>query len=477
MSVRPILAPDPQVSLRPTSEAVAALVELLRGRLGDRVTTSVSDRHTHGHDESWHPGHPPDAVCYALSTDEVSFILSAARDARVPVIPYGAGSSLEGHVAALHGGISVDLSRMDKIVKVRAEDLDVTVQAGVTRQQLNIALRDTGLFFPVDPGAEATLGGMAATRASGTNAVRYGTMRENVISLTVVLSDGRVVRTASRARKSSSGYDLTRLFIGSEGTLGIITEVTLRLYGIPEAVSAAVCSFPDTEAAIRTAIETIQCGVPVARMEFLDDVAMRAVRDFTGMTHACTPTLFFEFHGSDGGVAEQAETVQALAVGNGGSGWHWAKDADERAALWRARHEFHYAMLAQRPGARIWGTDACVPISALAECIGETRQDTQGVSFPAAALGHVGDGNFHMSFLIDPEDPAELAQARELNERLIQRTLRLGGTCSGEHGIGMGKSKYLPAEHGVTAVDLMRGLKALLDPEGILNPGKVLPPL
>lgn len=460
-----------------STDAIAELIDLLRERLGERCTTSEAERDHHGHDESYHPTYPPDAVCYPISTEDVSFILVSAGAAGVPVIPFGAGTSLEGHVAALEGGICIDLSRMNAIVAVHPEDLDATVQAGVTRQQLNAYLRDTGLFFPVDPGADATLGGMAATRASGTNAVRYGTMRENVVSLQVVLADGRIIRTASRAKKSSAGYDLTRLFVGSEGTLGVITEVTVRLYGIPESISSAVCTFVDVESAVRTAIETVQSGVPVARMEFLDDVAIAAVRDFTKLDYAVSPTLFFEFHGSEASLAEQAEIVREIAIANGSTDWVWAKSADERAKLWQARHEFHYAMLAQRPGAKIWGTDACVPISALAECIVHTRRDTESVPFLCATLGHVGDGNFHMSFLIDIENPEEVAAAQRLNERLIERTLRLGGTCSGEHGIGYGKSKYLVAEHGAEAVAVMRALKQALDPGNLLNPGKVLPEL
>jgi D-lactate dehydrogenase (cytochrome) len=443
--------------------------------LGDRCSTALADREHHGHGESYHPTFPPDAVCYPTATDEVSRIAQLCREFRVPIVPFGAGTSLEGHVAALAGGISLDMRKMDSILEVRAGDLDATVQAGVTRKQLNAHLRDTGLFFPVDPGADATLGGMAATRASGTNAVRYGTMRENVVNLTVVLADGRVIRTASRARKSSAGYDLTRLFVGSEGTLGIITEVTIRLYGQPEAVSSAVCSFPDVDSAINTAIETIQSGVPVARVEFLDDNTMMAVNRFSKLSYPEQPTLFFEFHGSQAGVAEQAAIVQELSLANGGTAWAWAVTPEERSRIWQARHENHYATLAMRPGAKIWGTDACVPLSRLTECIRETRADTEAASFFVTMLGHVGDGNFHLGFLIDINKAAEVAEAEELNRRLIERTLRLGGTCTGEHGVGYGKTKYLIDEHGEDAVGVMRAIKGILDPDGLLNPGKVLP--
>lgn len=469
-------APKPVVRDRMSSEEnTARLIERLCALFGDRCTTSQAERDHHGHGESYHPTFAPEAVCYPTSTEEVVEIVTLCRQYRVPLVPFGAGTSLEGHVAALAGGISLDMRRMDRILDVNAGDLDATVQAGVTRKQLNAHLRDTGLFFPVDPGADATLGGMAATRASGTNAVRYGTMRENVVSLLVVLADGRVIRTASRAKKSAAGYDLTRLFVGSEGTLGIITEVTVRLYGIPEAVSVAVCSFPDVDGAIRTSMETIQCGIPVARVEFLDDKAIGAVNRYAELSYPETPTLFFEFHGSPAGVAEQAETVRDIALSHGGDAWQWATSLEERGRLWQARHELHYATLAMRPGAKIWGTDACVPISRLAECILEARRDIEDAPFFVSAIGHVGDGNFHLSFLIDTDDETEMALAQAVNARLIERTLRLGGTCTGEHGVGYGKSKYLVPEFGSDAVDVMRGIKDLLDPSGLLNPGKVLP--
>jgi D-lactate dehydrogenase (cytochrome) len=460
----------------PRRERTRGLVRELESLLGDRCSIASAERNHHGHGESYHPTFPPDAVCYVRSIDEVSAVVRLCRAFRIPVVPYGAGTSLEGHVAALAGGICIDLSGMNAILAVRPQDLDATVEAGVTRQRLNAHLRDTGLFFPVDPGAEATLGGMAATRASGTNAVRYGTMRENVLSLTVVRADGMVIRTGSRARKSSAGYDLTRLFVGSEGTLGIITEVTVRLYGIPETIAAAVCSFPDVESAARTAIEGIQAGVPIARVELLDDFCMRAINAYNDLSYPEAPTLFFEFHGSPLGVQEQTESMRDIASANGGTKWRWATSAEERNRLWNARHNLHYAQLAMRPGAKIWGTDACVPLSQLATCIGDIRRHTEGASFPVTTLGHVGDGNFHLSFIIDTNDPAEVREAEELNVKLVERAIALGGTCTGEHGIGYGKTRYLRAEHGNDAVETMRLLKAALDPDGILNPGKVLPP-
>ena len=447
----------------------------LRDLLGERVSTRPADCEHHGHGESYHPTRAPDAVCWPVSTAEVVAIVDHCRRYSLPIVPFGVGTSLEGHVAALHGGIALDMSRMNRILAVRPEDMDATVEAGVTRKQLNAHLRDTGLFFAIDPGADATLGGMAATRASGTNAVRYGTMRETVIALTVVLADGRVVKTANRARKSSAGYDLTRLFVGSEGTLGIITEVTVRLFGLPEAMAAAVCSFPDCDQAVRTAIETIQSGIPVARMELLDANAMTAVNRFSNFDYPATATLFFEFHGSPAGVEEQAGQVAAIAQGNAGSEFRWAHQPEERHALWQARHDFHYASLAMRPGAKAWGTDVCVPISALAECIREARADAAQAPFFVTCLGHVGDGNFHMGYIIKMDDPEEIRIAERLNERLVRHAISLGGTRTGEHGVGYGKAKFLRTEHGDAAVDLMRQLKATLDPLNLLNPGKVLP--
>ncbi|AVO44487.1 FAD-binding oxidoreductase [Phreatobacter cathodiphilus] len=456
------------------SQIDPALLEGLRALLGARVSTSESDRAQHGRDESRHAARLPDAVCRAMSTEEVAAIVKLCAAHDTPIVAYGAGSSLEGALIPLKGGVSLDLTSMNQILSVRAEDLDATVQAGVTRKQLNAHLRDTGLFFPVDPGADATIGGMAATRASGTNAVRYGTMRENVVNLTVVLSDGRVIRTRSRAKKSSAGYDLTGLFVGQEGTLGIITEVTVRLYGIPEVMAAATCSFPTVEAAVDTVIQTIQMGIPISRVELLDDRAIEAVNAYSKLTLPVTPTLFFEFAGSQSGVEEQAAIVEELAKGEGASNWRWSTDADERSKLWQARHDIHWAIRALRPGAKGWGTDVCVPISALAEVIREVRKETSQQSFGTTLVGHVGDGNFHLGMQIDPDDPAEWAKANEINDRMVKHAIRLGGTCTGEHGVGIGKMKFMREEHG-EALDVMHLIKNALDPKGIFNPGKVLP--
>jgi D-lactate dehydrogenase (cytochrome) len=451
----------------------AALFAELQALLGDRFTTALAVREQHGHDESYHATHAPDAVVFALTTEEVSQIVKACARHRTPVIAFGTGTSLEGHVAALHGGICLDLSRMNNVLRVSAEDLDVTVQAGVTRKQLNEHLKDVGLFFPIDPGADASLGGMAATRASGTNAVRYGTMRENVLGLTVVTADGRIIKTGGRARKSAAGYDLTRIFVGSEGTLGVITEVTLRLYGVPEAISAAVGSFPTIEDAVNTVIQTIQTGIPVARIELLDEVQMDAVNRYAKFDYPVQPTLFFEFHGTEAGVAEQAAMVKEIAGGYGVGDFRWASKAEERNRLWQARHNAYYACKAMRPGSKGWATDVCVPISRLAECISETKADLRTSTLLAPIVGHVGDGNFHVTFLVDPDQPAELAEAKRLNERMVMRALALGGTCTGEHGIGYGKIDFLTAEHG-DAVAVMRQVKLALDPHNIMNPGKIL---
>ncbi len=449
------------------------VVEELRALLGARLSTSDSVREQHGHDESYHPTYPPDAVAFAESTEEVAEIVKVCARHRRPVIPFGTGTSLEGQVAALHGGISIDMSHMNEVIEVNAEDLDCRVQAGVTRKQLNTHLRDTGLFFPMDPGADASLGGMAATRASGTNAVRYGTMRENVLGLTVVLADGRVIHTGGRARKSAAGYDLTRLFVGSEGTLGVITEVRLRLYGIPEAMSAAVCAFDDIEGAIETVILTIQSGIPVSRIEFLDEVQMDALNRYSKMNFAVLPTLFFEFHGTERGVAEQAGIVGEIVKEFGGSDFRWESKAEERNKLWQARHDSYYASLALRPGSKGWPTDVCVPISKLAECLLETKRDIEESKLLAPIVGHVGDGNFHLCFIVDPDDADEMARTQALNERMVMRALALGGTCTGEHGIGTGKMEFLQAEHG-EAVSVMRALKVALDPDNLMNPGKIL---
>ncbi|HKM71631.1 MAG TPA: FAD-linked oxidase C-terminal domain-containing protein [Stellaceae bacterium] len=462
--------PAPTLSRKALDKSLlAALAELL----GDRLSTSTVVCAQHGKDESYHAPCAPDAVVFARNTGEVAAIVKLCADHTTPVIAFGAGTSLEGHVAALAGGICVDLSGMDRILRVNVEDLDAVVEAGVTRKQLNEYLRDTGLFFPIDPGADASLGGMAATRASGTNAVRYGTMRENVLALTVVLADGRVIRTARRARKSAAGYDLTRLFIGSEGTLGIITELTVRLYGIPEAISAAVCGFPTIEDAVNTVILTIQNGVPVARIELLDESQIAAINKYSKLDNKVAPTLFFEFHGTATGVAEQAETVKAIAGEHGGGDFRWATTSEARSKLWQARHDAYYAALALRPGSKGWATDVCVPISRLAECISETKRDLAASPVPTALVGHVGDGNFHLVFMIDPERPEEIVEASRLNDKMVARALAMEGTSTGEHGVGYGKMEFLIAEHG-EAVSVMRTIKKALDPDNIMNPGKIV---
>ncbi|MDE0059442.1 MAG: FAD-binding protein [Defluviicoccus sp.] len=449
------------------------LADRLRELLGDRVSTAAVVRESHGRDESHHPGFPPDIVAFPESVDEVVAVVGLCREHAAPMIPFGVGTSLEGHVAALQGGVSIDVSRMNRVIEVNAADLDVRVEPGVTRKQLNAHLRDTGLFFPIDPGADATIGGMAATRASGTNAVRYGTMRDNVLGLTAVLADGRTIRTGTRARKSSAGYDLTRLFVGSEGTLGVIVEVTLRLAGIPEAISAAVCAFPSVDDAVETCIQIIQSGVPVARIELADEVQIAAINRWSRTELPDCPVLFFEFHGSEASVAEQAGTAEAIADEHGGAGFQWATRQEDRNSLWQARHDAHYANMGLRPGCRAWPTDVCVPISRLAECIAETRSDIAATDLLAPIVGHVGDGNFHIDFVLDPEDEAELAAATAVNERLIARALAMGGTCTGEHGVGYGKKKYLAAEHG-EGVSVMRAIKQALDPGNLMNPGKIV---
>jgi D-lactate dehydrogenase (cytochrome) len=455
---------------RAVGPAIASLKQLLGPRASD--APAVCDHHSHG--ESYHAPAAPDIVCYPQTTSEVSEIVKIAERCRMPIVPFGAGTSLEGHVHAVHGGISIDLRDMNRVLRVSVADLDATVEAGVTRLQLAKHLANTGVAFPIDPGADATLGGMAATRASGTTAVRYGTMRENVLGLTVVMADGQVIRTGTRARKSAAGYDLTRLFVGSEGTLGVMTELTLRLHPLPEAVSAAVCSFDSIDGAVDTVIATIQLGVPVARIELLDETQMDAINRYSRTRYAVAPTLFFEFHSdSERHVAEQAETVQALAAERGGRGFEWATRLDDRDKLWEARHTALYAALALRPGSRAWTTDVCVPISRLAECITETKRDNVGASFPIALVGHAGDGNFHLIYVLDPASDEELSEARRLNERMVLRALSMGGTCTGEHGVGYGKMKYLEAEHG-PALNVMRAIKRALDPNNRMNPGKML---
>jgi len=449
---------------------IAALKALLGPRAND--TAAVREHHSHG--ESYHTPAEPDIVCYPRTTDEVAEIVRISHRFQVPIIPFGAGTSLEGHVHAVKGGITIDLRELNRVLRIGSEDLDATVEAGVTRLQLGKALRNTGLMFPIDPGADATIGGMTATRASGTTAVRYGTMRDNVLGLTVVLAGGEIIRTGTRARKSSAGYDLTRLFVGSEGTLGVITEVTLRLHPIPEAVSAAVCAFGSIQDAVDTVIATIQSGVPVARIELVDEVQMDAINRYSKTTYACAPTLFFEFHSdSDAHVAEQAATVETLAADRGGHGFVWATRLEDREQLWKARHDALYAALALRPGSRAWTTDVCVPISRLAECVAETKRDNANAAFPICLVGHAGDGNFHLVYVLDPSSVTELETARVLNERLVERALAMGGTCSGEHGVGYGKMKFLEAEHG-PGLEVMRAIKRALDPENRMNPGKIV---
>ena len=451
------------------------LADALHQRFGSRFSRGDSVRLQHGRDESPHGPLPPDAVVFAASTAEVAAAMTLCAAHGVPVIPYGVGSSVEGHVLALQGGVSLDLSGMNRVLEIHAEDGDATVEAGVTRKQLNDALKGSGLFFPIDPGADATLGGMAATRASGTNAVRYGTMRDNVMATTAVLADGRIIRTGSRARKSSAGYDLTRLLVGSEGTLAIITELTVRLYPLPEAVSAAVCAFPSIDAAVRTSIQTIQLGVPVARIELVDALTITAINAYSKTSLAVAPTLFFEFHGSPASVEEQARTVQAIAGDQGGLDFAWATRPEDRSRLWQARHDAYFACLQLRPGCRCVSTDVCVPISRLADCIAATAKDIAQTELPVPILGHVGDGNFHLVIPILPDRPDEQEQAAWLRGRLVERALAMGGTCTGEHGVGLGKRQYLAAEHGAEAVAVMRSLKAALDPGNLLNPGKILP--
>jgi D-lactate dehydrogenase (cytochrome) len=451
----------------------AALLDALRSAFGERVSTSDAVREHHGRDESAFDPQLPDAVVFAQSTEDVQTVVKLCAQHDVPIIPYGNGSSLEGHLLAVQGGVSIDLSGMNRVLAINAEDLTVTVEPGISRKQLNEALRDTGLFFPIDPGADASIGGMSATRASGTNAVRYGTMRENVLALAVVLADGRVIRTGTRARKSSAGYDLTRLFVGSEGTLGVITEITVRLYPQPEAVSAAVCAFPSMGDAVRAVIETIQMGVPVARVEFLDSLAVRAINRHSNLTFRESPMLFFEFHGSEAGVAEQAGIVQEIVAQNSGADFEWATRPEDRSRLWNARHAAYFAMLQLKPGCRAVTTDVCVPISRLAECVVETEQDLKASTLPCPIVGHVGDGNFHVAMLLDPSKPEEFEEAERINHRIVQRALRMNGTCTGEHGVGMHKIGFMVEEHGEDAIGVMRSIKQALDPKNLMNPGKI----
>jgi len=458
---------------RPQRPCPPELLTVLRARFGERLTTSQAIRDHHGKDESAFPIAPPDAVVFPESTNECVEIVKLCAAHDITLIPYGVGTSLEGHVLAIHGGICVDMSRMNAILAVNVEDLDCTVQAGVTRKQLNQHLQHTGLFFPIDPGADATLAGMAATRASGTNAVRYGTMRENVLGLTVILADGSVIKTGGRSRKSAAGYDLTRLFVGSEGTLGLITEVTLRLYPQPEAASAATCTFPTIDAAVRTVIQTIQLGIPVARCELLDALTIKAVNAYSKLDLREAPMLFCEFHGTPASVAEQAQTVQTIAKEQGGMDFEWATRQEDRTRLWQARHDAYPACLRLKPGGRAMSTDVCVPISRLAECIAETNKDLRNTTIPIALFGHVGDGNFHLAIMVDPGNSADLAEAERVNHNVVARALAMGGTCTGEHGIGFGKLDFLDAEHG-GGVAVMQSVKHALDPRNLFNRGKVV---
>lgn len=456
-------------------EIPSGFLDALIAKFGDRFSTAHAVREHHGRDESPYPAMLPDGVVFAQSTEDVAWVAQHCHKHSVALIPYGVGSSLEGHLLAVQGGISLDLSGMNRVVAIHAEDFTATVEAGVTRKQLNDEIRNTGLFFPIDPGADATLGGMAATRASGTNAVRYGTMRENVMSLKVVTADGRIIETANRARKSSAGYDLTRIFVGSEGTLGIITEVTVRLYPQPEAISAAICNFPTLDAAVRSVIEIIQMGVPVARVEFMDTFAVKATNAYSKLTLQESPLLLFEFHGSPAGVKEQAGIVQDIARENGGLDFEWADQPEDRSRLWTARHNAYFAGIQLRPGCRSSTTDVCVPISRLAECVGETAAELDQASFPYTIVGHVGDGNFHVLMLLDPDNPQEWEESEGINHRLVQRAIRFDGTCTGEHGVGLHKMAFMLEEHGQDALDLMSSLKQAFDPNNILNPGKMIP--
>jgi D-lactate dehydrogenase (cytochrome) len=459
---------------RGKSAAIDSAVAALLARFGNRVVTSDAVREQHGHTTTWLPNQPPDAVVFAASTGDVQDTVRICAQHRVPVIPFGTGTSLEGHVNAPFGGICIDVRDMNKVLAVHAEDLDCVIEPGITRKQLNEYLRDKGLFFPLDPGADASLGGMASTRASGTNAVRYGTMKDNVIALKAVLPNGEILTTAQRAKKSAAGYDLTRLFVGSEGTFGVITEITLKLHGIPEAISAAVCPFPSVEAACNATIATIQSGIPVARIELLDELQVRACNAYSKLTLDETPTLFLEFHGSNASVAEQAESFGAIASDFGGGPSKWTTRPEERTKLWQARHDAYWACVQLRPGARPLATDVCVPISRLAECVTGTQRDIAEMRLVAPIVGHVGDGNFHVSLLIDMNDAGEIARAEQFLDRLAQRALAMEGTCTGEHGVGQGKMKYLKTELGEQALAVMRALKQAIDPEGIMNPGKIV---
>ncbi|MDO9030030.1 MAG: FAD-linked oxidase C-terminal domain-containing protein [Hydrogenophaga sp.] len=460
----------PDIQQRPMP---AELLAALQSRFSSQCSTAMAVREQHGRDESVYDVPPPAAVVFAQNTQDVSDAVTLAASHKVPVIPFGVGSSLEGHLLAVQGGISIDVSRMDQVLSINAEDLTVTVQPGVTRKAVNEAVKSEGLFFPIDPGADASIGGMAATRASGTNAVRYGTMRENVLALEVVTASGEVIRTGTRAKKSSAGYDLTRLMVGSEGTLGVITEVTLKLYPLPEAISAATCSFPTIEAAVRTVIQVIQLGVPIARCELIDANTVRMVNAHSKLGLREEHMLLMEFHGSPASVKEQAETVQEIASEFEGNAFQWATTPEERTRLWTARHNAYFAAIQSKPGCRAISTDTCVPISRLADCLLDSVAEADASGIPYFLVGHVGDGNFHFGYLIDPVIPEERERAEVLNNQLVARALRLEGTCTGEHGVGLHKMDFLLTEAGSGAVDMMRSIKRALDPDNILNPGKI----
>ncbi len=448
-------------------------INKLKDILGDQLVTSDTVCHQHGNDESFHEPHAPDAVLFARSKEDVIKAISICHEYHTPVIPYGTGTSLEGHVAALHGGLCIDVSNMNNITAVHIEDSDCIVQPGVRRVQLNEYLRDTGLFFPIDPGADASIGGMVATRCSGTNAVRYGTMKDNVLALEVVLANGQIIKTAKRAKKTAAGYDLTSLFIGSEGTLGLITEITLKLYGIPETIASAVCTFPSVDDAVNTTIMTIQSGIPIARIELMDEMSIKAVNAYSKLELEIAPTLFMEFHGSPASVKNQSETVAEIAKEYGGSNFNWTTNTEERNKLWQARHDAAYACKALRKNCEFMATDVCVPISRLAECIVQTQRDIKESELLAPILGHVGDGNFHLALVIDPTDSNEVERAKALHTRMIARAISVDGTCTGEHGIGYGKINFLEQELG-QATEVMKQIKMALDPQNIMNPGKII---
>jgi len=456
----------------PDTVNLRKLLDHLAPLLGDRLSTAEAIRKHHGEELTHYDLHLPDAVAYPLNTEDVSQIVRLCHHHDIPVIAYGAGTALEGHFLATRGGITLDFSRMDRILAVNSQDLDCVVEAGVTREQLNHELRDSGLFFPIDPGANATLGGMAATRASGTNAVRYGTMRENVVSLKAVMADGTIITTSRRAKKSSAGYDLTRLLVGSEGTLGIITEITVKLFGIPEAISSAVCPFSSLDGAVNTVVETIQMGIPIARIELIDEISVDILNRFSDLEYPVEPTLFMEFHGSETAVQEQAEMVESLARAQGGHGFKWATRPEDRTKLWKARHDGFLSARAAFPGKDFWLTDVCVPISRLAECIQETQKDIAEAHVIAPLVGHVGDGNFHLVIPYDKKNAQDVAKIEQLNARLVSRAIRMEGTSTGEHGIGLGKKKYMAEEHG-PALAFMKAIKKALDPTNILNPDKI----